>query len=81
MKIVSHSQKCQKLNSSIVEKFPNDHQLIAKHYMKPLKAYMDNYVSNCPNGSLELFEQYENEDHFFDFVFPITIIFNKNPPC
>ena len=25
----------------------------------------------------DLFEQYENEDDFFDFVFPITIIFNN----
>lgn len=57
--LVSVFKNFSEAYSSIVEKFPNDHQLIAKHYMKPLKAYMDNYVSNCPNGSLELFEQYD----------------------
>lgn len=45
--------------SKIVEAYPNQHKVIANHYLKPLKEYMDDYIEQCPTGSIELFENYE----------------------
>lgn len=44
--------------SKIVEEFPDCHSVIMQYYLKPLKAFMEDYIKQCPNGGVELFEEH-----------------------
>lgn len=46
--------------AKVVDMVPDGHELVLKYYLKPLKTFMDDYIQQCPNGSVELFNEHNN---------------------
>lgn len=56
--ITANCKNFSEAYSNVVDMYPESHKVMATYYFKPLKEWMEDCLSKCPMGSVELFEEH-----------------------
>lgn len=58
--VISSCDNMSHAYAKIVNLVPNGHEIIAKYYLKPLTTFMEQYISSCTSGGIDLLNELDS---------------------